>query len=72
VVGEQVVMGFGQGMSLRSLSVWLKGLGLPRASAPTWAAVIQEKTEELRERGSGRECPTSLPKKILAHIRGGE
>jgi transposase-like protein len=54
VLGEQLVMGFGQGMRLRLLRVWLNGLGRPRASAPTLAAAIQEKAGELRERRSGR------------------
>jgi len=50
ILAEQLVMGFGQGMSLRGLSAWLKGLGLPSASAANLGAVIQEAVAELSQR----------------------
>jgi len=53
ILAEQLVMGFGQGMSLRSLSVWLTGLGLPSACAPALADVIHDKVDELNARRSG-------------------
>lgn len=46
-MAEQLLMGFGQGMSLRSLCVWLKGLGLPTGSLSTLQRLIREKALEL-------------------------
>lgn len=54
ILMDQLVMGFGQGMSLRGLSAWLKGLGLPSASAPSLSAVIAEAVEELSRRRQER------------------
>ena len=47
---EDLVLGFGQGMSLRSLSVWLRGLGFPTGCPSTLGRVIYGKVMELRER----------------------
>jgi len=47
---EDLVLGFGQGMSLRSLSVWLRGLGFAGGCPSTLGRVIYGKVMELRER----------------------
>jgi len=53
VISEQLLFGFGQGMSLRSLCAWLKGFALPAACPSTIGEVIQEKVLELRKRREG-------------------
>ena len=53
-LAEQLVLGFGQGMSLRGIGAWLKGLGLPSASAASLGKVIEEAVAELSQRRQQR------------------
>jgi len=53
VIAEQLLFGFAQGMSLRSLCAWLRGFALPVACPSTLGEVIQEKVLELRKRREG-------------------
>jgi len=53
VIAEQLLFGFAQGMSLRSLCAWLKGFALPAACPSALGEVIQEKVLELRKRREG-------------------
>lgn len=52
-VAGELVMGFGQGMSLRSLSIWLRSLGFPTGCASSLGKVIEKKVLELKERRGG-------------------
>lgn len=53
-LAEQLVLGFGQGMSLRGIEGWLKGLGLPSASAASLGKVIEAAVAELSQRRQER------------------
>ncbi len=53
-LAEKLVLGFGQGMSLRGIEAWLKGLGLPSASAANLGKVIEEAVAELSQRRQER------------------
>jgi transposase-like protein len=49
-LAEQLLFSFARGMSLRSLQVWLEGLGLGTGCASTLGKVMEEKVQELRVR----------------------
>ena len=53
-LAEQLVLGFGQGMSLRGIEAWLKGLGLPSASAASLGKVIEAAVAQLSQRRQER------------------
>jgi len=57
MLAEQLVLGFGQGMSLRGIEVWLKGLGLASASAANLGKVIEEAVAGLSRRREERIAP---------------
>jgi len=54
ILAEQLVLGFGQGMSLRGIEAWLKGLGLPSASAANLGKVIEAAVAQLSRRRQER------------------
>jgi len=58
-ISEQLLFGFGQGMSLRALCAWLKGFALPAACPSALGEVIQEKVSELSKRREGSWAETA-------------
>lgn len=54
ILAEQLLLGFGQGMSLRGIRAWLQSLGLPSSSAANLGKVIEQAVTELSQRRQER------------------